>query len=380
MERSAVSKLFLLIVVLFISVLFISMIKYFILVILLAGIFSALIYPVFQKIVRLFNGRKAIASLITVILLVLIILLPLTGLFGIITAQAIKVANAVKLLVSDQLAHYDDIKGLVDDLPFQKYIAPYTDDIIKKLGEVVGTISKFLLSSLSSVTVMTANFILLSFIFLYTMFFFLMDGEKVLKKIQYYMPLEDRDEQRLLEKFTSVTRATLKGTAVIGILQGTLAGLAFAAVGIPQAVFWGTIMTVLSIIPGIGSGLVWFPAGLILAARGHYLEAAGLILFCALVVGSLDNLLRPRLVGKDTQMHELLIFFSTMGGLIMFGIIGFIIGPIIAALFVTIWDIYGEVFKDFLPQVGTIVTAPEAPSKRKGKKSGLRGIDTNHNL
>jgi predicted PurR-regulated permease PerM len=120
-------------------------------------------------------------------------------------------------------------------------------------------------------------------------------------------------------------------------------------VGIEAAVFWGTVMTALSIIPAIGSALIWVPAAIILAAGGSYLKAIGLTLFCGLIVGSLDNLLRPRLVGKDTQMHDLMIFFGTLGGIAMFGLIGFIVGPIIAALFVTIWEIYGEVFKEFLP-------------------------------
>ena len=133
-------------------------------------------------------------------------------------------------------------------------------------------------------------------------------------------------------------------------MQGGLSGLAFWVVGIPSAVFWGTVMTVLSVIPGIGTALVWVPAAIILAGGGHYYKAAGLTAFCALVVGSLDNFLRPALVGKDTQMHDLMIFFGTMGGIFMFGVPGIILGPLIAALFITIWDIYGVAFKDVLPE------------------------------
>jgi predicted PurR-regulated permease PerM len=205
------------------------------------------------------------------------------------------------------------------------------------------------------------NLLFMAFAMLYTMFFFLMDGDKLLNKILYYLPLQDQDEQRILERFTSVTRATLKGTAVIGILQGSLAGLAFWVAGIPSAVFWGTIMAVLSIIPGIGTALVWGPAAIILAAGGSYLKAGGLCLFCAVAVGSIDNLLRPVLVGKDTQMHELMIFFGTLGGIFMFGVMGMIIGPIVAALFITIWEIYGVAFKDILPQVGSV--RPGFPSE-----------------
>jgi predicted PurR-regulated permease PerM len=216
---------------------------------------------------------------------------------------------------------------------------------------MVGGISGFLINRLSSVTLGTVNFLFMLFIMLYTMFFFLMDGDKLIDKILYYLPLEDHDERRILNKFTSVTRATLKGTAVIGLLQGVLAGSAFAVVGIDSAVFWGTVMAVLSFIPGIGAALVWVPAVIFLAATGHLAKAIGLGVFCAAVVGSIDNLLRPILVGRDTQMHELMILFGTLGGIIMFGVVGIIIGPIIAALFVTVWDIYGLAFKEVLPEV-----------------------------
>ena len=137
-----------------------------------------------------------------------------------------------------------------------------------------------------------------------------------------YLPLADQDERRLLDKFSSVTRATLKGTAVIGALQGGLAGLAFFVVGIPSALFWGTIMVVLSIIPGIGTGLVWVPAAIILMAGGSWAKGIGLAIFCGLVVGSIDNFLRPRMVGQDTQLPDLLILLGTLGGIGMFGIPG----------------------------------------------------------
>jgi len=158
----------------------------------------------------------------------------------------------------------------------------------------------------------------------------------------------------MVDKFTSVARATIKGTLLIGIAQGALAGLAFWIVDISGPIFWGTVMTVLSIIPGIGTGLVWAPAAIILVIGGKVWQGIFLFAFCLLVVGTVDNLLRPRLVGRDTQMHDLLIFFGTLGGILLFGVLGFILGPILAALFVTVWDIYGHAFRD-------VLTPPEAP-------------------
>ena len=351
MEKGAVHKWVLLLLVLFISALFLSMIRQFLMAIFLAGIFSALSYPLYRRFVKSFRGRRRLAAVACILLIIFVILIPLTGLLGIITAQAIKVGEAVKPLVEKQLSKPGSISSTLESVPFIDKIEPYRNQILKKAGEMVGSVSTFLINRLSSVTLGTVNFLFMLFVMLYAMYFFLMDGDKLLYKILYYLPLEDHDERRILDKFTSVTRATLKGTAVIGIIQGVLSGLAFAVVGIPSAVFWGAIMTVLSIIPSIGSAIVWGPAAIILAATGHPAKGIGLAVFCAVVVGSMDNLLRPILVGKDTQMHELMIFLGTLGGIFMFGVVGIIIGPIIAALFVTVWDIYGVSFKDILPAV-----------------------------
>jgi predicted PurR-regulated permease PerM len=349
MQIHVVNKITLLFLVLLISALFISMIRNFLMALLLAGIFAAMAQPIYKFIAQLLRGRRRVASLITILLFVIIILVPVSGLVSIVTSQAIKVGQSVTPWVQLQIEQPAAFSEYLQRFSFYDEILPHRSQIISKAGELASRISMFLVNSLSAGAIGTVNFIFMFFVFLYVSYFFLIDGKLLLDRILLYLPLEDRNEQRLLDRFTSVTRATLKGTALIGVLQGTLAGVAFAVVGIEAAVFWGTVMTVLSIIPAIGSALVWVPAAIILAAGGSYLKAIGLTLFCGLIVGTLDNLLRPRLVGKDTQMHDLMIFFGTLGGIAMFGLIGFIVGPIIAALFVTIWEIYGEVFKEFLP-------------------------------
>jgi predicted PurR-regulated permease PerM len=349
MQRHTINNIVLLLLIFLISALFLSMIRHFLMALLLAGIFSAMTQPAYRKIARLFGGRQRAASLATLLLFCLVVLVPLSGLVSIITSQAIKVGQSVTPWVQRQIEQPAAFSEYLQRIPFYDEILPYRDQIISKAGELASRTSVFLVNSLSAGAVGTVNFIFMFFVFLYVSYFFLIDGKVLLDRILLYLPLENREEQRLLDRFTSVTRATLKGTALIGVLQGGLAGVAFAVVGIEAAVFWGTVMTALSIIPALGSALVWVPAAIILAASGSYLKAIGLTLFCAMIVGSLDNVLRPRLVGKDTQMHDLMIFFGTLGGIALFGLIGFVIGPIIAALFVTIWDIYGEVFKEFLP-------------------------------
>jgi predicted PurR-regulated permease PerM len=127
-------------------------------------------------------------------------------------------------------------------------------------------------------------------------------------------------------------------------VQGTLSGLGFWILGIEGAGFWGAVMTVLSIIPGIGGAFVWVPTAIILAIQGEFGKALILVLFGSMIVGTVDNVLRPRLVGRDTQLHDLMIFFSTLGGIMLFGVMGFIAGPILAALFVTAWDMFATAF------------------------------------
>ena len=369
MQRSAINKSVLLLVVVFISAIFLSMIRPFLMAIFLAGLFSALVHPVYRRFMSWYGGRRSLASLTTLSLITLFILLPLTGLMGIVTSQAIKVGQSAKPWVQQQIASPSALFAKFQALPFYDKLLPYRDVIYQKAGEMVGKASGFLIDNLQSATLGTVNFLFMTLVMLYAMFFFLMDGDKLIRKMLYYLPLEDDDEHRMLDRFTSVARATLKGTAVIGVLQGGLAGLALAVVGIPSPVFWGVLMVLLSILPGIGTALIWLPAAGILGASGHWPQAIGLVLFCGIVVGSLDNILRPKLVGKDTQMHELLIFFGTIGGIMMFGFVGFIIGPIVAALFTTVWDIYGIAFKDVLPETGPSFSPPLVNDASSGSES-----------
>jgi predicted PurR-regulated permease PerM len=172
----------------------------------------------------------------------------------------------------------------------------------------------------------------------------------MIARIKRFVPLPRDDRDRLFDKFLSVTRATLKGTIVIGAIQGMLGGVAFWVLGISGAIFWGVVMMVLSVLPVVGGALVWVPTAIVLALTGDFLKALLLTAFCGLVVGSVDNVLRPRLVGRDTEMHDLMILFSTLGGITAFGAVGFILGPIIAALFQTVWELMDAAFDDIWPR------------------------------
>jgi predicted PurR-regulated permease PerM len=344
-------KAFLILLVLAISATFVAMIRDFLMTILLAAIVAGLAYPLYARLTRLFRGRRAAASAVTLAAVVLLVIGPLATVLGIVAAQAFRISETVTPWVRDHLTQVTVLEGYLDRIPGIEHLEPYREQILTKAGELVGSTGSFLFRSISATTRGTVAFLFHFGLLLYTMFFFLTDGDKLLRKIMFYLPLPEEDERRMADKFVSVTRATVKGTLLIGLLQGTLAGAGFAAAGIQGALFWGTVMTLLSIIPGIGTALVWVPAVIVLLLTGEVAWGIALGLWCALVVGSVDNLLRPRLVGRDTQMHELLILFGTLGGILLFGVVGFIVGPIVAALFVTVWEMYGTAFREDLPAV-----------------------------
>lgn len=353
MKRETINTLVVLALVAFISAVFLSMIHQFLMAILMAGIFSAMLSPAHRWLTAKLGGQENIASIITIIGIVLLVLVPLSLLIGIVASQAVTVSQSVSPFVQKFIDEPSTITQYLEQLPFYKEILPFRDVLIERAGQVVATISTFLVNSISSVTKVTIQAIFGVIIMLYVMFYFLSMGGVLLNKILYFLPLKDDDEQRLLKRFTSVTRATIKGTIIIGLMQGAICGFAFFLAGIEGAVFWGTIMAVTSIIPAFGTTLVWIPALIILALTGDYAGVLILAIVCGLIAGNLDNLVRPRLVGKDTEMHDLFVLFGTLGGISMFGILGIIVGPIIAALFITIWEIYGDSFKEYLPAVGT---------------------------
>ncbi|MCI5131332.1 MAG: AI-2E family transporter, partial [Candidatus Electrothrix sp. EH2] len=300
------------------------------------------------------NNRENLASILIIIALVCLILIPLALLIGVVISQAVHVGQSVSPWIESFAEEPGILSDHISKIPHYEVLLPYRDMILEKAGEIVGTISNVLINSLTSLTRITLNALFNVVIMLYVMFYFLITGEVLLRKILYYLPMAHEDEERLLRRFTSVAGATMKSTFIIGILQGGLCGFAFFLAEIQGAVFWGTVMAVLSIIPAVGTAVVWVPALIILAIGGDFSGVFILAVICGAVAGNLDNLLRPRLVGKDTEMHDLFVLFGTLGGIALFGVLGIIIGPIISALFITIWEIYGDAFEEYLPEVGSL--------------------------
>lgn len=342
----------LLFLVITISLLFLWMVRDFLIALLLAAIFTAMSNPLYVRVKRLVGGRSAIASAITITALFVVVGVPLSGFMTLVATQAVEISQAARPWIEQQIAAPGGLREFLEQFPMLKGVVPEETEIISKVGEFASAAGRFLANSVVGLTRGTVNFFLQLFVLLYAMFFFLKDGDDILDRILYYVPLPPDAEMELIDKIVSVTRAVLKGSIVIGIIQGTLAGAAFWIVGIPGWAFWTTVMIVLSTIPAIGSALVWMPATIYLAVNSDILTVILFVSWCAAVVGSVDNFLRPRLIGRDTKMPDLLVLIGTLGGIFLFGAIGFILGPIIAGLFLAIWYMYGETYSDYLEESG----------------------------
>lgn len=343
-----------------ITILFLVMIRQFLMAVLLAAIFSGMAHPLYLALKERTKGRQALASLGTLAIIIFVIGIPLLGILGLVAGQAVQVSQDAGPWIERQIGEVGQLDRwiqnlpLLDRVPGVRSVLPNGEEIVVKAGEVASATGKFLVGSLANLTRGTLGFFMQLFIMLYAMFYFLVDGRSILDRILYYVPLSPVDEERLLEKFVSVARATLKGSLFIAIIQGLLAGVAFWATGIPGAAFWGTVTVVVSIIPAIGAALIWGPMVVYLMVTGHVGAGVALLAWSAVVVSTVDNFLRPRLVGRDTRMSDLLILLSTLGGLVLFGPVGFIVGPIVAALFVTVWHLYGEAFHEPSPAEVTV--------------------------
>jgi predicted PurR-regulated permease PerM len=199
--------------------------------------------------------------------------------------------------------------------------------------------SQFLATQALNIGQNTFNFVINLFIMLYLLFFLLRDGDDLIRRIRSAMPLHGEQQRDLFAKFTAVIRATVKGNIVVAIVQGVLGGIIFWLLGVHAPVLWGVLMTVLSLLPAVGSALIWLPVAIYFLVTGAIWQGIVLIAFGVLVIGLVDNVLRPILVGKDTKMPDYVVLISTLGGIAIFGLNGFVIGPVIAAMFMAVWDI-----------------------------------------
>jgi len=322
-----------------ISIGFVVMVRQFLVTVFLAAVFTGLSWPLFTWLSAKLRNRVA-GAVATLLLLLVVLVLPLAGIATAAYQQAMDLWASgvhtrllgaattfgadVRAMLPRQLAHL---------YPSAAEIAKAAENAVAYLGQQAGG----WLAGAADVLIKIA----LMFLF---MFYFLLDGPRMLQRIVRLSPLPDGYEHALFERFLVVGRGAFMGIFVIGAIQGLLTGLLLWLTGVPSPVFLGVLAMAASIIPAFGAGLVWVPAALYLFLSGSLLAGLVVVLVGGGVISTVDNLLRPLVVGKSIKMHDSMVLVSTLGGLLAFGLPGFLLGPIIAAFFLSAWDIYEDMF------------------------------------
>ncbi len=348
--------LFLLIV----SVGFLMILKPFFGTIFWACAISVIFFPMHTQLLKRLNGRANTTALLSVTVCVLVVVLPVTFLISSVVAEG---ADFYKQLESGEVSTDKYIDQVRTAFPaVQQTLDRFGVDFSKVKEAVLSasmSVGKWLAQNALSIGQNTFKLLLNTCLMLYLIFFLLRDGQYLIDLLIRALPMGDARERMLFAKFGEVTRATIKGNVVIAIIQGTLGGLIFWVLGIPGALLWGVVMAVLSLIPAVGPAIVWAPVAIYLFANDNDVKAIILIVFGVGVIGLVDNIFRPILVGRDTKLPDYIVLLSTLGGLALFGINGFVVGPLVAALFIAFWGIFMREVN--VPAPAQDRTAPENP-------------------
>lgn len=328
-----------------------------------AAVLATIFHPLYEWITRALGGRSNPASAITIVIIILLVIVPLLVTGVAVASEASSLYNRIATgdLDPQMIVQWieQNAPGVTEVLAQVGVSAP---ELQAELSAAAVNVSRYLATEAVSVGQDAIRVAGLAFLMVYLLFFFLRDGTTLLETIVGAAPIGDVRERRLLQKFAEVSRATLKGTLVIGIVQGGLGGLLFWILGINGAALWGLVMGILSLLPAVGAALVWIPAAGVLIFTGQTIKGAILLVGGAILIGLADNVLRPLLVGRDTQMPDYLILVSTLGGITIFGLSGVVIGPVVAALFLAVWDMFVQEYSSAASQQGILGTG--APAQR----------------
>lgn len=343
-----------------------------------ACVLGLLFQPLYQRLLQRYPGRRNSMALITLGVCILTGIVPTLVVLASFIDQG---AGLYRKLQSGEIQLAGIFGTIVDRFPqlealLERFDLDF-DNMGQQLSGVAVSAGQIAAQNVLSLGQGTLTAIINLALLLYLTFFTLRDGHRLVDWLILALPLGDARERLLLAKFAETARATVKGNLIIGVVQGTLGGLIFWALGLPNAWLWGVVMAVLSLIPLLGAGIIWAPAAIYLVTVGSWGKGIVLALFGVLVIGLVDNFLRPILVGRDTKLPDYVVLLSTLGGLALFGINGFVMGPLLAALFVATWQIFIQEFNlpsgaSELPPDGLVDEEELAPRQRRRRRRRSR--------
>jgi predicted PurR-regulated permease PerM len=309
-----------------------------------ATIIAQLFRPLRRRMQRRLPGRPTVVALLTLMTAVVMVIVPFTLISALLAREAMGVYSQLQSGAWNptlELRRLFDalptpLRSVLDSMGLANFASLQT-----RLGAGLTQASQFLATRALGLGQNTFEFVADLFITTYVAFFLIRDGDALVDLLRRALPLSPAHTNELLDKFATVVRATVKGNLLVAALQGLLGGLAFWMLGLSAALLWGVLMAFLSLLPAVGAALVWAPVVLYLWVTGAVWQGLGLLAWGVLVIGLVDNLLRPLLVGRDTRMPDWVIMVTTLGGMAVFGLNGFVIGPTIAAMFIAVWHLHG---------------------------------------
>lgn len=329
--------------------------KPFLTALILAAILATAFRPLYKRIAKAFKKREGLAAFATCILISVLIIVPLTIFILLLAKQATDTYLFVKEKVLegglDWLIAWEPGAIIYDML---NWVSQQLDGIINLdeidiKGSIIGLardVAQFLAAQSGSILKGFGWFIISFFIMIFAMYYMFKNGKQIMNYLATIIPLPAKHEHELFKKFKEISMATLYGIFLTSIVQGLLGGIGFAIAGIPNAIFWGTAIAIFSLVPVVGTSIVWGPAGIILLASGHIWQGVFILLYGVSIVGTVDNFLRAYLIGEKTKTNQLLMFLAVWGGIFMFNLVGVIFGPLILTLFFTFLYIYEVEYKD----------------------------------
>lgn len=310
-----------------------------------AGLAALLFQPLYQRLLARLPGSPNIAAAVTLAIITVAVVIPAITLISLIVDQATGVYQQMQTGRVDIAVYFVQIH---DALPLrvQRMLDSAGLDTLARvqarLSSLLGGSVSVIAGSALSIGRNAAAFALSFGVGLYATYFLLRDGFRIAQAVEVGLPLERSVAQRLLEKLAAVVRATIKGSGVVALVQGTLGAATFWIIGLPAALLWGMMMAIAALLPAIGPAIIWAPVAIYLLATGAIWQAVVVLVSGVAVIGLADNLLRPILVGRDTGIPDWLVLVTTLGGIDLLGLGGIVVGPLVAALFLTGWQILTE--------------------------------------
>lgn len=329
-----------------VTVAFAFLLKPFFAPLLWACIIAVLFQPLQTWLETRWGNRPNLTALTTLTACVILVVIPVLLLLASFVQQGVAIYQQIEAQQIQPGKYVDQVREAFPAV--QALLERFDIDMSTVRERAAGAAvaaSQFIAQNALAVGQNTFSFVLKLALMLYVAYFLLRDGRALVEKLVEALPLGDERERLLFQKFAEVARATVKGNLVVAMVQGALGGLIFWILGLSAPLLWGVVMTVLSLIPAVGAGLVWLPAAIYLYAIGEWVSATVLALYGLIIIGLADNILRPLLVGRDTKLPDWMVLLSTLGGLALFGINGFVVGPLIAVLFIAFWQIFGREFR-----------------------------------